>query len=92
MRTLISVLTLLACSACGNPGDISDSDYQKYRDLGAPKILYSCTGGVGDRALEHTTRVSMAAGIGAFVTYNELVSDAKAECSSGEFEILDGEQ
>lgn len=30
-------------SACGNPGGISDSDYAKYKELAAPKILYSCT-------------------------------------------------
>jgi len=33
----------LLLSACGNPGGISDSDYAKYKELGAPKILYSCT-------------------------------------------------
>jgi hypothetical protein len=92
MRSLIRVLPIFVCSACGNPGDISDADYQKYKELGTPKILYSCTGGVGDRALKNTTRVSMAAGVGGLVTYNKLVLDAEAKCGSGEFELLDGEQ
>lgn len=34
---------LLLLSACNNPGGISDSEYAKFRELGAPKILYSCT-------------------------------------------------
>ena len=28
--------------ACGNPGDISDAEYAKYKELAAPKILYAC--------------------------------------------------
>ncbi len=39
--TLSGIVFLL--SACGNPGGISDADYNKYKQLGAPKILYSCT-------------------------------------------------
>jgi len=35
-------------SACGNPGGISDSEYAKYKELGAPKILYSCNTGFLD--------------------------------------------
>ena len=26
-----------------NPGGITDADYEKYKRLGAPKILYQCT-------------------------------------------------
>lgn len=29
--------------SCGNPVGISDSEYAKYKELGAPKILYSCS-------------------------------------------------
>lgn len=35
-------ILLLLLSACENPGGISDSEYLKYKELGAPKILYSC--------------------------------------------------
>lgn len=28
---------------CGNPGDISDEFYNEYKELGKPKILFSCT-------------------------------------------------
>ncbi len=41
----------LLLSACGNPGGISDLDYAKYKELGAPKILYSCT---RERSLDAT--------------------------------------
>lgn len=37
------LLSMLFLASCGNPGDISDEDYKKYKELGAPKILYSCT-------------------------------------------------
>ena len=30
-------------AGCGNPGGISDDDYAKFEQLGAPKLLYSCT-------------------------------------------------
>lgn len=30
-------------ASCGNPGGISDSEYAKYKELGAPKILFSCS-------------------------------------------------
>ena len=43
---LINISALTACclliSGCGNPGGISDEEYEKYRQLAAPKILYSC--------------------------------------------------
>ncbi len=35
--------TFFLLSACGNPGGISDADYAEYKQLGAPKILYSCS-------------------------------------------------
>lgn len=35
----------LIVAACGNPGEISDAEYAKYKELGAPKILYSCNRG-----------------------------------------------
>lgn len=43
MKYLRSYAALLLLSACGNPGGISDTAYAKYKELGAPKILYSCT-------------------------------------------------
>jgi hypothetical protein len=42
-------LPIILLTACGNPGGISDEDYQKYQELGAPKILYSCTSTVDRR-------------------------------------------
>ncbi len=43
MKKLTLYIPVLLLTACGNPGDISDEDYSKYKELGAPKILYSCT-------------------------------------------------
>lgn len=45
MKHLGIYAAALLLSACGNPGGISDSDYAKYKELGAPKILYSCNKG-----------------------------------------------
>ncbi len=39
-KLLISSIFLL--SSCGNPGGISDEGYDEYKQLGPPKILYSC--------------------------------------------------
>lgn len=116
MKHVISCLSALSLAACGNPGGISDSDYAKYKELGAPKILYSCNRGQALAAdpkeileclkmkddpakelacVEKAKRdpkpiidVGYVAGIGSAVTYNKLLSDAKAECS-GEFKVLD---
>ena len=30
-------------SACGKPSGISNEEYAKYKEFGAPKILYSCS-------------------------------------------------
>ena len=30
-------------AGCGNPGGISDTDYARFKQLSAPKLLYSCT-------------------------------------------------
>ena len=45
MKHLGIYAAVLFLSACGNPGEISDSEYAKYKELGAPKILYSCNKG-----------------------------------------------
>jgi hypothetical protein len=37
----IVMMMLTACG--GKPSDMSDADYAKYKDFGAPKLLYSCT-------------------------------------------------
>ena len=36
-------MPLLLLTACGNPGGISDADYAAYKELSAPKFIYSCT-------------------------------------------------
>lgn len=43
MRLFGLFLTSLLLAGCGNRGGISDADYAEYKELGAPKILYSCT-------------------------------------------------
>ncbi len=42
-KNIAIIISMLFLASCGNPGDISDEDYKKYKDLGAPKLLYSCT-------------------------------------------------
>mgnify|MGYP000754139996 CR=1 FL=1 len=46
MKYLVSFSAVLLLAACGNPGDISDAEYAAYKELGSPKILYSCA--IGD--------------------------------------------
>lgn len=41
-KPALAVSTSFFLSACGNPGGISDAEYASYKELGAPKILYSC--------------------------------------------------
>jgi hypothetical protein len=49
MKTLLACLSLITTlAACGNPGGISDTSYKEYKELGAPKILYSCSIGSPD--------------------------------------------
>jgi hypothetical protein len=43
MRALFAIIPTLMLVGCSNPGDISDAQYSEYKQLGAPKILYSCT-------------------------------------------------
>lgn len=43
MKLLGSIAAVLLLAACGNPGGIADAEYAKYKELGAPKILNSCT-------------------------------------------------
>ena len=43
MKYIIPCTAALLLSACGNPSGISDAEYAKYKELGAPKILFSCT-------------------------------------------------
>lgn len=42
-RILIALVPMsLFLAGCENPGGITDDDYAKYKQLAAPKILYSC--------------------------------------------------
>lgn len=43
MKYLVYCAVACFLSACGNPGGISDVEYAKYKELGAPKILFSCS-------------------------------------------------
>lgn len=73
------ICSLLA--ACGGkPSGVSDEFYEKYKILGAPKILYQC----GDE-------IGYSAGVGMNATYNHIVGEAKEKCS-GKFEILESQQ
>lgn len=38
--TISAILFIL--QGCDNPGGISNADYEEYKQLGAPKILYAC--------------------------------------------------
>ncbi len=41
---IVAILFVIVnLAGCGNPGGISDNDYAKFKQLGAPKLLYSCT-------------------------------------------------
>lgn len=42
---VITVSTILLAS-CGKPSGMPEEDYAKYTELGAPKILYSCTSSI----------------------------------------------
>ena len=42
MKVPLLVAITVMLSGCGNPGDISDAEYAKYKELAAPKILYAC--------------------------------------------------
>jgi hypothetical protein len=94
---LMIIFGALLLAACDNPGGISDADYAKYKEYGAPKILYSCTtpGKLeydpkekGSKIGKPETSVGYTAGIGVGATYNKLLGDAKKECN-GEFKVLD---
>ena len=68
-------------SACGNPGGITDDFYEKYKNKGAPKILYQC----GDE-------IGYSAGIGLAATYNKLLESAEVDCGSKKLIILESQQ
>lgn len=79
----------LVLSGCGNPGGISDADYKEYKELGAPKILYSCLEmPMFGTDKEPNVTTSYVAGVGVNSTYNKILGDAKTRCN-GEFKILD---
>lgn len=42
MKKELVLLAALVVGGCGNPGGISDADYAAFKELAAPKILYSC--------------------------------------------------
>jgi len=69
---------LVACD--GKPSGISDEFYEKYKLLGAPKVLYQCGDNIG-----------YSAGVGMNATYNHIVSEAEKECR-GKFSILESQQ
>lgn len=41
MMLIFSVMLLL--TACDNTSGLSDEEYARYKELGAPKLIYSCT-------------------------------------------------
>ncbi|MDR0577368.1 MAG: hypothetical protein LBI87_07500 [Candidatus Accumulibacter sp.] len=61
----------LPFSLWSNPGGVSDDFYKKYKELGAPKILYSCT--------EDLSRwsVCMKEGISALLKCRDKYPDEK---------------
>jgi len=72
----MKIIFLLVCvsgllTACGGKlSGVSDEFYEKYKLLGAPKIMYQCGDSVG-----------YSAGIGMNATYNHIVNKAKEKCS-----------
>lgn len=38
-----ALFVIASLAGCENPGGISDTDYARFKQLGAPKLLYSCT-------------------------------------------------
>ena len=69
---------LVACG--GKPSEISDEFWEKYQQLGAPKILYQC----GDQ-------IGYSAGVGVAATYNHIVQEAEKGCRE-KFKILKSQQ
>ena len=67
-------------AACGNPGGVDDEFYEKYKKMGAPKILYRCN-----------DRIGYSAGIGFNATYNKLLKDAEQDCAR-DFKILESKE
>ncbi len=82
MKKLASLCCFLGLLAgCdGKPSGISDEFYEKYKILGAPKILYQC----GDK-------VGYSAGVGINATYNRIVEDARKKCDE-KFKIMESQQ
>lgn len=103
MRYMAIAAIVIPLVGCGNPGGISDADYAEYKDLGAPKVLFSCTTPVNtsycaafqDAAKreecekkEPQVSVGYKAGVGVAATYNKILQDSKEACQ-GEFKVLD---
>ncbi len=42
MKLPLLLMSTILLSACGKPDGIADADYEKYKELAAPKILYAC--------------------------------------------------
>ncbi len=77
---LLGCVSSLLAACGGKPSGIDDEFYEKYKLLGAPKILYQC----GDK-------IGYSAGVGIDATYNHIVGEAEKECRE-KFEILESQQ
>lgn len=77
---LLTCFSSFLASCSGKPSGVSDEFYDKYKLLGAPKILYQCGEDVG-----------YSAGVGMNATYNHIVGEAEKGCSE-KFEILESQQ
>lgn len=68
-------ITTFLLASCGNPGGIPDEQYAKYKELGAPKILYLCS-----EAQSLIKKLSDACpGISATPTESDLACIKKAQ-------------
>jgi hypothetical protein len=76
----LCILAGLLPGCGGKPSGVSDAFYEKYKLLGAPKILYQCDETIG-----------YSAGIGVAATFNKIVDDAQKGCD-GTFKILESQQ
>ncbi len=73
-----------ALTACGSPEGLTDEQYAVYKQLGAPKILFSCV-----RLGETTPSVGYRYGNNPFASFNSILDAAKADCEGGNIKIID---
>ncbi len=72
---VLIVLPTILLAGCGNPGDVSDDFYLKYKELGAPKLLYSCT-----TTMQWNLTGEGRAALGVCLDMKGIASDEQIDC------------